>query len=56
MHDHGYLYRDLKISNILIDREGHLKLADFGLAKQAEMSSSFLGSLTYLAPEMLVEG
>jgi len=30
-------------------------LADFGLAKQTEMSHSFLGSVCYLAPEMLVE-
>jgi serine/threonine protein kinase len=50
------LYRDLKASNILIDREGHLRLADFGLAKQAMTSSSFLGSVSYMAPEMLVEG
>jgi len=50
------LYRDLKASNILIDREGHLRLADFGLAKQAVTSNSFLGSVSYMPPEMLVEG
>jgi serum/glucocorticoid-regulated kinase 2 len=30
-------------------------LADFGLAKKTELSHSFLGSIAYLAPEMLVE-
>jgi len=54
LHDHGFLYRDLKASNILIDVKGHAKLADFGLAKKAEHSDSFLGSKAYLAPEMLV--
>ncbi len=39
---------------MLIDETGHLKLTDFGLAKQSEMSHSFLGSIAYLAPEMLV--
>ena len=40
---------------MLIDENGHLKLSDFGLAKQSELSSSFLGSFAYLAPEMLVD-
>lgn len=40
----------------MIDRDGHLRLADFGLAKNAVSSDSFLGSVSYLPPEMLVEG
>lgn len=47
------LYRDLKTANALLDSEGHLRLADFGLAKEGTCSNSFLGSLNYLAPEML---
>jgi serine/threonine protein kinase len=55
LHQNKILYRDLKVSNILLDHTGHVRLADFGLAKRAEFSHSFLGSVSYLAPEMLVE-
>jgi serine/threonine protein kinase len=50
------LYRDLKASNTLLDSEGHIRLADFGLAKNAVSSTSFLGSMNYIAPEMLIHG
>lgn len=53
MHRKHYLFRDLKVANVLVDSDGHLKLTDFGLAKQTEISYSFLGSVAYLAPEML---
>ena len=33
LHSMGFIYRDIKPENILIDCDGHLKLTDFGLSK-----------------------
>ena len=57
LHSLDIIYRDLKPENILIAIDGHIKLADFGLAKEGiddfQTSKSFCGSPAYLAPEML---
>jgi serine/threonine protein kinase len=45
----------LKSANVLIGKDGYLKISDFGLAKESLLSFSFLGSVHYLAPEMLVD-
>ena len=37
VHSMNYIHRDLKPDNILIDKEGHIKLTDFGLCKHAEI-------------------
>lgn len=56
LHDNDIVFRDLKPENILVDMDGHLRIADFGLAKKIagkERSYSFCGSPEYLSPEML---
>ena len=57
LHKRDIIYRDLKPENILIDQFGHIKLSDFGLAKEGindEMSAeSFCGTVAYVAPEIL---
>ena len=57
IHSKKIVYRDLKPENILIDDEGHVKLTDFGLAKEnigsLNSANTFCGSPAYIAPEML---
>lgn len=63
LHGIGIAYRDLKPENVLIANDGHLRLADFGLARQLQKSSSgngyhrtgsVCGTRNYLPPEMLL--
>ena len=56
MHAHGFVHRDVKVENIMLDQWGHVKLVDFGLAHKIEgeeVPMSPMGSLIYMAPELL---
>lgn len=59
LHSIGVVHRDLKPENILFDKDGYIKLTDFGLVKEKmtkqSKTSTFCGTPEYLAPE-IIEG
>ena len=57
LHSIKVIYRDIKPENILFEKDGYLKLTDFGLSKKVitETTNTLCGSPEYLAPEV-VEG
>eukprot|EP00249_Psilotum_nudum_P022750 c28631_g1_i2 orf=709-3417(-) len=58
LHSKNTVHRDIKGANILVDHDGRIKLADFGMAKHVEKEASplsFKGSPYWMAPEVIMQ-
>lgn len=54
LHAQNIIYRDLKPENLLLDRHGHVKITDFGFAKDVpDITWTLCGTPDYLAPEVV---
>lgn len=58
LHEHQIIYRHLTLDNILLSSDGHIKLLDFHLCKEAigygSTTNTFCGTIEFMAPEVLL--